>query len=53
MPVDGAGTPLALAVTGANRHDVSQLETMTDSVVIERPDIFEHSQHLCLDIGEI
>jgi transposase len=38
-------------VTGANRHDVSQLETVLDSIVIERPDIFEHPQHLCLDKG--
>jgi putative transposase len=51
MPVDGAGVPLALIVTGANRHDVSQLETMLDSLVIERPDIFKHPQHLCLDAG--
>ena len=43
--------PLALVVTGANRHDVSQLETVLDSIVIERPDIFEHPQHLCLDKG--
>ena len=38
-------------VTGANRHDVSQLETMLDSIVVERPDIFEHPQHVCLDKG--
>jgi transposase len=51
MLVDGAGVPLALVVTGANRHDVSQLETMLDALVIERPDIFEYPQHLCLDAG--
>ena len=38
-------------VTGANRHDVSQLEAVLDSVVIERPDMFERPQHLCLDKG--
>jgi len=38
-------------VTGANRHDVSQLEAVLDSIVIERPDIFERPQHLCLDKG--
>ena len=38
-------------VTGANRHDVSQLEAVLDSIVIERPDIFEHPQHVCLDKG--
>jgi putative transposase len=51
MPVDGGGVPLALAVTGANRHGVSQLEAALDSIVVERPDIFEHPQHICLDKG--
>jgi transposase len=49
--VDNGGVPLALVVTGANRHDVSQLETLLDSFVIERPDIFENPQHRCLDKG--
>ena len=43
--------PLSMVVTGANRHDVSQLEAVLDSVVVERPDIFKHPQHLCLDKG--
>ena len=51
MLVDGVGVPLSIVVTGANRHDVSQLETVLDSIVIDRPDIFEHPQHLCLDKG--
>ena len=51
MPVDGAGVPPAIVVTGANRHDVSQLEEVLDCIVVERPDIFERSQHLCLDKG--
>ena len=38
-------------VTGANRHDVSQLEAVLDSIIIERPDIVERPQHLCLDRG--
>jgi hypothetical protein len=38
MLVDGAGVPLSVVVTGANRHDVSQLETLLDAVIIERPD---------------
>lgn len=38
-------------MTGANRHDVSQLELLLDSIIIERPDIFTHPQHLCLDKG--
>ena len=42
--VDGCGVPLSLVVSGANRHDVTQLE-----IVIERPDDIE--QHLCADKG--
>jgi len=38
-------------ITGANRHDVSQLEALLNSIIVERPDIFEHPQHLCLDKG--
>jgi transposase len=49
--VDGAGVPLALAITGANRHDVSHLAAVLDAIIIERPDIFENPQHLCLDKG--
>ena len=51
MLVDGNGVPLAMVITGANRHDVSQLEALLDSVVIERPDPFEAVQNLCLDKG--
>jgi len=51
MLVDGIGVPVAMVITGANRHDVSQLETLLDSIVIERPDPFEHPQNLCLDKG--
>jgi hypothetical protein len=51
MLADGSGVPLALIVTGANRHDVTQLERMLDSLVIERPNIFEPPQYLCLDAG--
>jgi len=38
-------------VSGANRHDVSQLETLLDSIIIDRPDNSECPQHLCLDKG--
>ena len=40
-----------LAITGANRHDVTQIEELLDSVIIERPDIFAKPQHVCLDNG--
>ena len=51
MLVEGSGVPLAMVITGANRHDVSQLETLLDAIVIERPDPFETAQNLCLDKG--
>ena len=40
---------MSLVVTGANRHDVTQLEIVLDEIVIERPDDIE--QHLCADKG--
>ena len=51
MFVDGNGVPLAMVITGAHRHDVSQLETLLDSIIIERPDPFDYPQNLCLDKG--
>ncbi len=35
--VDGRGVPLSLVVTGANRHDVTQLELVLEEIVIARP----------------
>ena len=50
--VDGRGTPLSLAVTGANAHDVTQLETVLDGIAVERPAATCASpQHLCADKG--
>ena len=46
--VDERGVPLSIVVTGANRHDVSQLELVLDEIVIDRPDT---EQHLCADKG--
>jgi len=51
MLVDGIGVPLAMVITGANRHDASQLQTLLDSIIRERPDPFEYPQNLCLDKG--
>jgi putative transposase len=39
---------LSIVVTGANRHDVSQLELVLDEIIIARPDT---EQHLCADKG--
>ena len=49
MLVDERGIPLSIVVTGANRHDVSQLEAVLDAMVIVRPQ--EVEQHLCADKG--
>lgn len=48
--MDGRGTPLAVVVTGANRHDVTQVESVLDSVVANRPKpTAEGPQRLCAD----
>ena len=52
MLVDGRGVPLSLVVTGANRHDVSQLEAVLDAIVVKRPrPPKRRSKHLCADAG--
>lgn len=45
--VDGRGVPLSLVVTGANRHDASQLVLVLDEIIIDRPKDIE--QNLCAD----
>lgn len=35
--MDGRGVPLSLVVTGANRHDVTQLKLVLDEIVIDAP----------------
>src|SRR5258708_6878028 len=50
--VDGRGVPLSLVVTGANRHDVSQLEAVLSSIMVKREMPAERrSKHLWLDAG--
>jgi hypothetical protein len=46
---DGRGVPLSIVVTGATRHDVTQLEVALDEIIIERPKNID--QHLCTDKG--
>lgn len=36
MLTDGRGVPLSIVVTGANRHDASQLAEVLDGIVIDR-----------------
>lgn len=47
--MDERGVPLSIVVTGANRHDVSQLELVLDEIILPRPENIE--QHLCADKG--
>jgi len=47
--VDGRGVPLSIVVTGANRHDVSQLELVLEEIIIDRPQGIV--QNLCADKG--
>ena len=48
--VEERGVPLSLVVTGANRHDVTQLEIVLDTIVIERPEPTpDKPHHLCAD----
>ena len=50
MLVEERGVPLSLVVTGANRHDVTQLEIVLDTIVIERPEPTpDQPHHLCAD----
>ena len=48
--MDGAGVPLSLVVSGANRHDVKLLEATLDGIVIVRPKATRRRrQNLCAD----
>jgi putative transposase len=47
--VDEHGVPLSIVVTGANRHDVTQLEAVLDNRIILPPEEIE--QNLCADKG--
>jgi transposase len=50
--VDGRGVPLSLVVTGANRHDVTQLEAVLSAMVVKRKTpTTRRSKHLCADAG--
>ena len=45
--MDGRGVPWSLVVTGANRHDVTQLELVLEEIIIDRPPDIQ--QNLCAD----
>ncbi len=49
---EGKGIPLAVAVDGANRHDMKMVESTLEAIVIERPTPTEEKpQNLCMDKG--
>lgn len=49
MLVDEHGVPLSIVVTGANRHDVTQIEAVLDGRLMEAPEGVE--EHCCADKG--
>ena len=50
--MDGRGVPLSLIVTGAHRHDVSQLKPVLEGIRLDRPvPPQRRSKHLCADAG--
>ena len=49
---DGHGVPLALAVSGANRHDMKLTQPTLETLVVERPKPTPaHAQSICLEAG--
>jgi transposase len=50
--VDARGAPLSLTVTGANRHDVTQLgKVLATQKMWMPPPLIRRSKHLCADAG--
>ena len=52
LSVDGRGVPLSIVVTGANEHDVTQIDAVLQSVMVKRktPPL-RRNQPLCADAG--
>ena len=49
---DGRGTPIGVAIAGANRNDHLLMRDTLDAMGVERPrPTRRHKQHLCLDKG--
>lgn len=50
--MDGRGVPLSIVVTGANEHDVTQLDQVLSAVMVKRKTPSKRrSKHLCADAG--
>ncbi len=50
MLTDGAGLPLAVVISGANRHDMKKLADLLDAHLYPAPPA-DGDRHLCLDRG--
>ncbi len=48
--MDGRGVPLSIVVTGANRHDVSQLAKVLQGKIVQ-PVMDAETENLCADAG--
>lgn len=52
--MDGRGVPLSFIVTGANRHDVSQVDEVLNGIVMKQPSPpLRRHKHLCADAGYV
>ncbi len=50
--MDGRGVPLSLVVTGANAHDVTQINEVLEAIMVKRKQpSTRRSKHLCADAG--
>jgi transposase len=50
--VDGRGVPLSLVVTGANKHEVTQIDLALQAIMVKRKTpSTRRSKHLCADAG--
>ena len=50
--MDARGVPLSLVVTGANQHDVTQLDQVLQAIMVKRKTpVTRRSKHLCADAG--
>lgn len=50
--MDGRGVPLSCIVTGANTHDVTQLDAVLKAIMVKRKTpATRRSKHLCADAG--
>jgi putative transposase len=51
LSVEGDGGPLGVVIGGANVPDMKLLEATIEAIVVERPEVKDCEQNLCLDRG--